>query len=662
FITTFQKALAGEIAAIQQRFGASAEMQLTHARALDLSHPTTKLYAFATTEPTDRLAVHMVCTLRHPGGETEVTITAVDRDALAVACPQPIDLDRSPYTLVIYPAFLYARLQAALQALLDADPARVPHALRLFGKLDAQNQSRPVQLDHPQLNASQRRAVRLCCKSDLAFIWGPPGTGKTTTLGHIVAELLHAGSRILITSTTNAAIDQVLAQLAELDATRPYLERSDVVRLGQAQGPTFGTSLSEVTAHRYAQLTQRLAWLAERTTHLERLVQSCKLILERLGADARPAQLDLFPQAHPLQAVDFGPVFSPRHTSVLRRCTIEEQMEAVARRKYRLETLLQGYQARIVQGRQELSNQEARVVHEARVALSTTTNLYLSPLLQDVQFDVVIVEEAGMTILPALFFSACLAREKIVIVGDPRQLPAIVQSDDPFVRKYLGMNIFDVTVPELEHSAVVAMLDVQYRMHPRIGQLVSTLYYHGKLHNDETTTRRAMIAARHPYPDAAVVVVDTQGQTSCATRQGQFSRFNTATAKLCVELAIAGIRSGVTSVGIITPYAEQSRVIRALLAGFPAEAPGIECRTVHRFQGSERDMIILDTVDTAPFRPGILLTGTGPGSAARNLVNVAISRARGKLVLIADVPYFRATAPAGAITEMLNRASTLGLH
>ena len=171
-----------------------------------------------------------------------------------------------------------------------------------------------------------------------------------------------------------------------------------------------------------------------------------------------------------------------------------------------------------------------------------------------------------------------------------------------------------------------------------------------------------MIAAHHPYPDAAVVVVDTKGQTTCATRQGQFSRFNTATAKLCVALAIEGIRDGITSVGIITPYAEQSRVIRTLLADFPMEAPRIECRTVHRFQGSEREMIILDSVDTAPFRPGVLLTGAGPRGAAGNLLNVGISRARGKLVIIADVPYSRMQAPASAMTALLDQAIARGLH
>ncbi len=68
-------------------------------------------------------------------------------------------------------------------------------------------------------------------------------------------------------------------------------------------------------------------------------------------------------------------------------------------------------------------------------------------------------------------------------------------------------------------------------------------------------------------------------------------------------------------------------------------------------------MIILNTVDTAPFTPGILLASSGLHSAARNLVNVSISRARGKLVIVADVAYFRAAAPRSAIADVLDHAA-----
>lgn len=61
---------------------------------------------------------------------------------------------------------------------------------------------------------------------------------------------------------------------------------------------------------------------------------------------------------------------------------------------------------------------------------------------------------------------------------------------------------------------------------------------------------------------------------------------------------------------IITPYVEQSRSIRRLLRAGPELSGKVECRTVHRFQGGERDMVILDTVDAEPLPPGILLAGS----------------------------------------------------
>lgn len=655
FITTFDRALAGEIAAIQQRYGPSAEVLLANARALESGSAPARLYSFDLVELSPALAPHMECILKQDREDLPVTIVAVDRTKLTLTCTEPIDPDARSHRLVLVPTFLYTRLQHALKNLLEVESFSIPSALRLFGKADVQRRPQAMRFEHPELNTSQQRAIQLCCESNLAWIWGPPGTGKTTTLGHIVAELLQRGASMLITSTTNAAVDQVLARLA--DSTRQHLEDGHIVRVGQAQGPTFGASVQEVAARRNAELTQALARLETRYLEAGRLIQYCTLALQRLQANVQPAQLDLFAGVQTRIAVDFGPVFSTRHAELIRRYPPDFQVEIVTRRLRRLELLRTCCRTRIVKGRQLFSRQEAQVVREAQVVLTTTATLYLSPLLEDMRFDAVIVEEAGMTILPALFLCACLARDRVVIVGDPRQLPAIVQSDDPFVRRYLGKNIFEIGVSNLEISPDVVMLDVQYRMHPLIGDLVSSLYYHGRLHNDPATTSRSTIMDRPPFAGDALVIIDTEGRTICATQPGQRSRFNAQTARIAVELAVEGVRSGIASIGIITPYAEQSRLIRKLLATYTREAPQIECRTVHRFQGSERDMIILDTVDTAPFSPGVLLSGR---DGAQQLVNVSISRARGKLVIIADVAYFRASAPRGAVTEMLEQALTRG--
>ena len=82
----------------------------------------------------------------------------------------------------------------------------------------------------------------------------------------------------------------------------------------------------------------------------------------------------------------------------------------------------------------------------------------------------------------------------------------------------------------------------------------------------------------------------------------------------------------------------------------------MDCSTVHRFQGNERDLVILDTVDAAPMRPGVLLSARGDGDAAAKLLNVSLSRARGKLIIVSDVDYFQARAPEGPLARALTRA------
>jgi superfamily I DNA and/or RNA helicase len=200
------------------------------------------------------------------------------------------------------------------------------------------------------------------------------------------------------------------------------------------------------------------------------------------------------------------------------------------------------------------------------------------------------------------------------------------------------------------------MLDTQYRMHPEIGELVSRMFYSGRLRHGEGTAARASIAAREPYAGRALVVVDTAGTTRCTTRPGGFSRSNEQSAALCAELAAQALAAGIDSIAVITPYADQARDIQRRLAKLD-DGTRVECSTVHRFQGHERDMVIFDTVDAAPLRPGVLLSGRGEGASAANLINVSLSRARGKLVIVSDVEHFRTLAPGSLLNELHAAAS-----
>jgi hypothetical protein len=670
FVDSFKKAVSMEMDAMRTRMG-PFEVPLgagdTHGQ-----DEGRHVYGFTVLQPNDKLILGAECSLiTGAGSEHLVEITRIDRDQIVVRCDREIDYHNGPLSLVIYPWFLYEKLKSTLQSLVDADGYHTDTALELFGKLppralveagETVDAGETVPAD-TLLNGSQRQAIALSCQRTPAFVWGPPGTGKTTTLGHIITALLQDNKRILITSTTNAAIDQALAKLVELEPGREAVERGEVVRLGQTQAETtHGASLREVVERLNAQVGSRLADLEERQLQLRQQVTTCDELLSELDDAAPTHQLGLFGDA-PTSVLDerrLGAVFSPKRVSRLLTLEIGEQADSLHRRRRRLQQCRDLSKQKVRDLHGELAKREVGVVDQARAVFATMTNVYISRLMLPQRFDVVIVEEAGMAVLPTLFYCAALARSQVVMVGDPQQLPPIVQSREPYVYRAMGRSIFAVTVPQPHDNQLVVMLDTQYRMNPRIGDLVGDLFYDGRLLHGSMTAETEQIAAHSPYPGEPLVVLDTHGQTQCATPEGSYSRYNERSAQACVELAQQAVADGIASIAIITPYAEQSRVIRRLLSAVRRLDEHVECRTVHRFQGGERDMVILDTVDAPPLSPGILLAGKGPGSSARNLINVSISRARGKLVIVADVAYFKQHDSGSIVSEVLRRAMAVG--
>ncbi len=661
FTDTFLRAIDAEMRAMRDRLG-PFEIQLANGRREgDPDQEDAGLYAFDLLSTDEKLVPQLECTLRGDAGEQLVTVIAVDAREVVIQTSKEIRMDRN-YSLVIYPWFLYERLKEALDGLPESTRHRPKGALRLFGKLPATRVPCELLADHEELNGSQTAAVRLSAESDVAFVWGPPGTGKTHTLGHIVAELVRRGERVLITSTTNAAVDQALRKLMEIEETRALIERGLVIRIGQQPAEQMGVDLREAVRRQNEELGAKVTRLRERITQLrEELARAAKL-MELYAAAATPMQFDMFREVRQKLpgAVELAAIFGAERGAHVARLPAEEQAPIVQRHIERL-----GRAAKLAAARggvltKELRGREGSAIERASVILATMTNLYLSPQLKGDLFDAVIIEEAGMAVLPTLFYAASLAHKRVIAVGDPRQLPPIVQSNEEYARRAMGRNIFDVAAPDPLTSELVALLDTQYRMHPRIGGLVSELYYQGRLANGREADVRNDIAARAPFPGEPLVLVDVAGATAVAGRSGGRSRSNETTAGLAVELAVEGVRSGLSSVAIITPYVDQARLIREMLGRFRLEASQIECRTVHRFQGSERDMVILDTVDAPPLNPGTLLAGEGSG--ARNLLNVGISRARGKLIVLADVAYFTRRAPRAPITELLERATSTGAH
>jgi len=141
------------------------------------------------------------------------------------------------------------------------------------------------------------------------------------------------------------------------------------------------------------------------------------------------------------------------------------------------------------------------------------------------------------------------------------------------------------------------------------------------------------------------------------TDPGDFSRYNPESAHKSVELARQAAASGF-SVAVIAPYRKQVSHIQRLLKEVDSDL--IDCATVHRFQGHERDVVILDITDAPPMEPGVLLGGRGPASSSANLLNVSVSRARGKLIIVAAVDYVRRRAEGTVLAQVLELALSSG--
>ena len=293
-----------------------------------------------------------------------------------------------------------------------------------------------------------------------------------------------------------------------------------------------------------------------------------------------------------------------------------------------------------------------KIVNDARLIGTTITKGYLNEGIYSRTFDVVIVDEASMAQLPALFFDCGLSAAKAVIIGDFRQLPPIAMTNHELVTKWLKRDIFEVfgiteRINKGEREKRLAILREQRRMPKEIAELVNKRIYASSLITekkppDEGKKEKHVIDS-NPFPKQKIILCDTsEFNPWCARSPVRRSPFNVYSALLSVCLAEQALSSGVDQVAILTPYRAQNSLIHKLVAdkasvdkNFEKIAPA----SVHRFQGRESELIIFDLVE-GPIRE-IKWLGGGFNSDAMRLVNVAVTRARAKIVFVANLKYLK---------------------
>lgn len=498
-------------------------------------------------------------------------------------------------------------LLAALQERLDETPARNSRlALAALAPVPARERR---YLPPSRAAAAQEEAVRLAAASEITFLWGPPGTGKTETLARLARLFSARGRRVLILSHANVAVDGAIFRTAA--GIGEEAEAGLVLRWGWARLPAVRQS---------ALLAFNLAGL--RHPHLRDRLRELETRRDNLLADLRAGHR---PDGRPGELGE-----------------VEEALREV---------------------RVLLKEAAARLVREARVLGCTLALAAADPVVYQGHYDVVLLDEASMAYLPQVFFAASLARQKFVVSGDFRQLAPVALAGTEAVERWLKRDVFAQTgitaAFEAGRMPAIAVLRCQRRMHPAIAGFVNDAVYGGLLFNAPETAGRGALAAAAPCPGAALVLVDVSDLPALCYRHGT-SRFNPFSAFLALLLARQLRQNGLT-VGLLTPYAAQARLFSALVtgllgvAGARSEAAGLVAATVHRFQGAEQDAVVLDLVDAFGQRgPGGILSRR-EGNAGQRLVNVAVTRARGKLFVLAHRSFLESRLPGDATVRQLFR-------
>jgi len=245
-----------------------------------------------------------------------------------------------------------------------------------------------------------------------------------------------------------------------------------------------------------------------------------------------------------------------------------------------------------------------RAMDAARIVAATAHRASTMPYLRQRQFEMVVVDEAAQLTEP-LTLGLTLRGRRFILIGDDRQLPPVVRT------RGLALSMFE----RLKQSGQITLLDTQYRMHPDIMSVSNRLFYDGQLRNGVTHEERM------PPDKHSVEFVSVAGRSGTDND----SRRNTAEADVVAQL-VRKYAEMPFSIGVVSPFRAQVALIRRLLQGV-----AVTVDTVERFQGGERDIMILSLVREA---------GSDFVFDERRF-NVAITRARRKLILVAHPHLFQ---------------------
>lgn len=444
------------------------------------------------------------------------------------------------------------------------------------------------------LDESQEKAFDGALDHDLTFIWGPPGTGKSYTLASIIYTLYKLGEdRTVVCCLSNVAVDQLLCKV--LDRLKEEKEKVESGQFYRA-GRTLDKRIIDTD------------FLFPKDLETEKLREEIKSKMDQI----------LLLKKHGKQKSD----------------------EAIT------------LKAESKELREKLKTHTEHLVRSSRIVFSTISNFVLTPTLNECTFDNLIVDEASMLSTPSLIALASKITKRLILVGDFQQLSPI----SLVKTKILTDSVFelsDINIRHTDHPAMYQLLN-QRRSNKKIVDLINDTFYKGKLVPKIEGT--SDIINERPYAGRVVIVRNVSDGAVRFTKGGtrQNKKFAESIIDLLDDFYNYDQDSSFT-IGVITPYKGEVSLLRALKMErkYPESFDKrIKIGTIHTFQGSECDVIIYDMVDCGQLESG-KVSGIGriyAGKEGERLLNVALSRAKHKLIVVCDKNYIK-NIPGNTLTD-----------
>ena len=315
---------------------------------------------------------------------------------------------------------------------------------------------------------------------------------------------------------------------------------------------------------------------------------------------------------------------------------------------------------------------------DARIVVATTSTMNSNAALFNIKhFDLAIIDEASQILEPNIIGLLTVrhaerrAIERFILIGDHKQLPAVVQQQDTLEAEETNNSLKDIHLLSCANSLFerlilteraagrtdfIGTLHKQGRMHPDIADFANRKFYARE--QLECVPLAHQLEQTLNYNEASEDKTDDVLKAhrmifipSKPCRQLNISeKVNTEEARIITDLLRRLYRQlgknfdPQKSVGVIVPYRNQIAMIRKEIEklGIP-ELEEISIDTVERYQGSQRDIILYSFTIQSRYQLDFLTANTfyEDGQPVDRKLNVAITRARKQLILTGNEPTLR---------------------